>query len=287
VHIKLINILIHIGKKCADNPLIVQVYELHRVYKLQRDMMKQYQSKEAYVYPMLTDTTQTNSPSQMPQNGGKMTWQMPVPPVSTTYRKAPVEEHNHTNQTSMKFLREGSVQSSPNGFPSNDIAPKSKQHTFDLQLPADHYVDDDNASENKPIYFLGLTSDTKPRNDADLILVSGEGLGRLSDNSSTSGLHATNNLGGRQVTDLNEPTTGIDMGGANGSVSRGLSHTLENTWHQSIVRSSTSNFNLNKEYTKDKHANEGTSSNFFDASAKIRQEEKSLINKGKSRTQLQ
>jgi hypothetical protein len=262
------------------NPLTAQVYELHRVYQLQRDMMKQYQSKEVYAYPMLTDTSQTNSPSQVPQNGGKVMWQMPVLPSSTTYRKAPVAVRNDTNQASIKFLREGSVQSSPNGFPSSDVAPKRKQHTFDLQLPADHYVDDDNASENKPIDFLGLTSDTKPQNDADLTLVSAEGLWRLSDNSSTSGLRVTNNLGCRQVADLNEPATGIDMGRANGSVSRGLSHTLENPWHQSVVRSGTTNFNFNKEYTKDKHADEGTSSNFFDASAKIRQEEKLLINKG-------
>ncbi|TVU44940.1 hypothetical protein EJB05_04403, partial [Eragrostis curvula] len=262
------------------NPLTVQVYELHRVYKLQRDMMKQYQSKEVYAYPMLTDTSQTNSPSQVPQNGATMVWQMLVPPASTTFRKAPVE-HNATNQASIKFLREGSVQSSPNGFPSSDAAPKNRQHTFDLQLPADHYVDDDNASENKPIDFLGLTSDSKQQIDADLALVSAEGLGRLSDNSSTSGLRTTNNLGSRHVSDLNEPNTGIDMGRANGSASRGLSHTLDNPWHQSMLTSSTTNFSFNKEYNKDKHADEGTSSNFFDTSAKIRQDEKSLVNKGK------
>ncbi|KAK3149282.1 hypothetical protein QOZ80_3AG0215300 [Eleusine coracana subsp. coracana] len=258
-----------------------QVYELHRVYKLQRDMMKQYQSKEVYSYPMLTDTSQTNSPSQVPQHGAKRTWQMVAPPAATAYRKAPAVENNDTNQSSIKFLREGSVQSSPNGLPSSDVAPKSKQHTFDLRLPADHYVDDDNMSENKPIDFLGLTSDMKPQNDADLTLVGGEGLGRLSDNSSSSGLQITNNLGGRKVADLNEPNTVIDVDKADGSVSRSLSHTLENLWHQSILRSSTTNLSFNKEYTKSKHADEGTSSNFFDASAKIRQEEKPLINKGK------
>ncbi|TVU11067.1 hypothetical protein EJB05_44629 [Eragrostis curvula] len=257
-----------------------QVYELHRVYKLQRDMMKQSQSKEVYAYPMLTDTSQTNSPSQVPQNGATMVWQMQVLPASTTCRKAPVE-HNNTNQASIQFLREGSVQSSPNGFPSSDAAPKRRQHTFDLQLPADHYVDDDNVSESKPIDFLGLTSDSKLQNDADLTLVSAECLGRLSDNSSTSGLWTTNNLGSRHICDLNEPNTGIDMGRANGSASRGLSHTLDNPWHQSIPRSSTTNFSFNKEYNKDKHADEGTSSNFFDTSAKIRQDEKPSTNKGK------
>ncbi|OEL25675.1 hypothetical protein BAE44_0013304 [Dichanthelium oligosanthes] len=261
-----------------------QVYELHRVYKIQRDMMKQHQTKEIYSYPMLAVASHTNSPSQVPPNGAKMMWQMPVPPVSTTYRKAPVAEHNDANQSSMKFLREGSVQSSPNGFLPSDAAPRSRQGTFDLQLPADHYIDDDNTSDNKPIDFLGLASDTKPRNDADLTLVSAEGLGRFSDNSSTSGLRTTHNLGSRQVTDLNESHTGIYMGRANGSVSRGPSHTLENLWHQPILRSNTTNFSFNKEYPKDKHTDEGTSSNFFDASAKIRHEDKPSINKGNNKT---
>lgn len=247
--------------------------------------MKQCQNQEIYVHPILANASQTNSPSQIPQNGAKMIWQMQMPPVSTTYRKAPVAEHNDTNH-SLKFLREGSVQSSPNGFPSSDIALNTKRGTFDLQLPADYYIDTDNASENKPIDFLGVASDTKPPNDADVTLVSAEGLGRFSDNSSTSGLQSTNNLGGRQVTDLNEPITGMYMGRTNGSLSRGLSYTLQNSWHQSVLRSSTTNFSFNKEYSKDKHTDEGTSSNFFDASAKIRQEEKPLADKGNDKLHL-
>ncbi|KAG2545743.1 hypothetical protein PVAP13_9KG229763 [Panicum virgatum] len=258
-----------------------QMLEHEAVFRQQRDMLKQHQSKEIFSYPMLAVASHTNSASQVPQNGAKMMWQMPVPPVSTTYRKAPVGEHNDTNPSSMKFLREGSVQSSPNGFLSSDAAPRSRQGTFDLQLPADHYIDDDNTSNSKPIDFLGLASDTKPRNDADLTLVSAEGFGRFSDNSSTSGLRTTNNLGSQQVTDLNESNTGIYMGRANGSVSRGLSNTLEGSWHQSILRPNTTNFSFNKEYSKDKHTDEGTSSNFFDANAKIRHEDKPSISKGK------
>ncbi|WVZ60632.1 hypothetical protein U9M48_010625, partial [Paspalum notatum var. saurae] len=163
------------------SPLTFQVYELHRVYQIQRDMMKQHHSKEVYSYPMLAVASHTNSPSQVPSNGTKMMWQMPVP------RKAPVAENNDTNQSSMKFLREGSVQSSPNGFLSCDAAPRVRQGAFDLHLPADHYIDDDNTSENKPIDFLGLASDAKAHNDADLTLVSADGFGRFSDNSSTSG----------------------------------------------------------------------------------------------------
>ncbi|ONM09535.1 hypothetical protein ZEAMMB73_Zm00001d034080 [Zea mays] len=257
-----------------------QVYELHRVYKIQKDMMKQHQRKEVYSYPTLAGASHTNSPSQVPPNGAKMMWQMPVPPVSTTYRKA-IGEHNDTNQSCMKFLREGSVQSSPNGFLSSDAAPRTRQGTFDLQLPADHYIDDDDTSDNKPIDFLGLASDAKPQNDAELTLVSAERLGKFSDNSSSSGLRTTNNLGSRQVTNLNESNTGFFMGRANGSVSRGLPHTLENSWHQPILRSSTTTFNFSKEYSKEKHTNEGTSSNFFDTSAKLTHDDKPTINKGK------
>jgi len=257
-----------------------QVYELHRVYKIQKDMMKQHQSKEVYSYPTLAVASHTNSPSQVPQNGEKMMWQMPVPPMSTTYRKA-IGEHNDTNQSSMKFLREGSVQSSPNGFISSDVGPRSRQGTFDLQLPADHYIDDDGTSDNKPIDFLGLASDTKPRNDAELTLVSAEGLGKFSDNSSSSGLQTTNNLGRRQVTDLNESNTGFHMGRANGSVSRGLPRTLENSWNQPILRANTTNFSFSKKHSKEKHTDEGTSSNFFDTSVKTIHDDKPSINKGK------
>jgi hypothetical protein len=248
-------------------------------------MMNQHQSKEVYSYPTLAVASHTNSPSQGPPNGVKMMWQMPVPPVSTTYRKA-VGEHNDTNQSSMKFLREGSVQSSPNGFLSSDAGPRSRQGTFDLQLPADHYIDDDDTSDNKPIDFLGLASDTKPRNDAEHTLVSAEGLGKFSDNSSSSGLRTTNNLGSRQVTDLNESNTGFYIGRANGSASKGLPHTLKNSWHQPIMRSNTTNFSFSKEYSKEKHTDEGTSSNFFDTSAKITHEDKPSINKGNNKVHL-
>lgn len=262
-----------------DNPANIQVYELHRVYKIQRDLMKQYQNKDIYAYPMLEDASKMNSPSQLPPNGAKMSWPIQTPPMSITYKKASIAEHGVMNHP-LKFLREGSVQSSPNGFPPSDVALNARQGTFDLQLSADHYVDDDNASDNGPIDFLGVAPDKKPQNNADLTLVSPEGLGRFSDNSSTSGLHATNNVGGRQVVDLNEPITGTYMGRANGSVSRGLSYTLENSWHQSILKPSTANFNYNKEYSKEKHLDEGTSSNFFAANAKTKQEEKQLIDKG-------
>ncbi|XP_020191980.1 uncharacterized protein [Aegilops tauschii subsp. strangulata] len=248
-----------------------QVYELHRVYKIQRDLMKHYENKDAYAYPELADASQTNSSSQVQPNGSKMIWQMPL--VAKTYGEATVAVHTDTNH-SLKFLSDGSVLPSPNGFPSNGVALNTKQGIIDLELPADHYIDDDNTSDNKPIDFLGVDSGTKPPNGA-------EGLGRFNDNSSTSGLLTTNKPGGCHVADLNEPITGMHMGGTNGSVSRGLPYTLENSWRQSAVRSSTANFGFNKEYSKEKHTDEGTSSNFLDASAKLRQEEKPLIDKGK------
>lgn len=255
-----------------------QVYELHRVYKIQRDLMKHYESKDTYAYPVLADASQTNSSSQVPPNGSKMIWQMPL--GAKTYGEATVAVHTDTNH-SLKFLSDGSVLPSPDGFPSNGVALNTKQGVIDLELPADHYIDDDNTSDDKPIDFLGVDSGTKLPNDAGVTFSGAEGLGRFSDNSSTSGLLATNKPGGCHVADLNEPITGMHMGGTNGSVPRGLPYTLENSWRQSAVRSGTANFGFNKEYSKEKHTDEGTSSNFLDASAKLRQEEKPLIDKGK------
>ena len=45
--------------------------------------------------------------------------------MAFAFRKV-VGEHNDTNQTSLKFLKEGSVQSSPNEFLSSDVGPLLK-----------------------------------------------------------------------------------------------------------------------------------------------------------------
>ncbi|CAM0876340.1 unnamed protein product [Alopecurus aequalis] len=212
-----------------------QVYELHRVYRIQRDLMKQYQNEEMNACPRAEDASQRNSPSQVPVHGAKMVITAAV---------------NNGISHSLKFLREGSVQSSPNGFPSGDAALHTKQ-------------------------------DTKHQSDSGVTLSGVEGLGRLGHNSSTSFLPTTGNLGGHHVADLNEPILGTNMGRTNGSVSGGPLHSLENSWQQSAWRSSITNYSFNKEYSKDKRTNEGTSSNFFDASSRIKQEEKPFIDKGK------
>jgi hypothetical protein len=92
------------------------------------------------------------------------------------------------------------------------------------------------------------------------------------------------NLGGHHVADLNEPILGTSMGRPNGSVSRGPLYSLDNSWQQSAWRSSVTNNSFNKEYTIDKRTNEGTSSNFFDTSSRIKQEEKPFIDKGNTLT---
>jgi hypothetical protein len=58
---------------------------------------------------------------------------------------------------------------------------------FDLELGADNYFEDDNASDNKPIDFLGVSPDTKYQSDAGIRLIAREeGLGRFGHNSSPS-----------------------------------------------------------------------------------------------------
>jgi len=52
------------------------------------------------------------------------------------------------------------------------------------------------------------------------------------------------------------------------------------------MRSNTTNFSFSKEYSKEKHTDEGTSSNFFDTSAKITHEDKPSINKGNNKVHL-
>jgi hypothetical protein len=70
------------------------------------------------------------------------------------------------------------------------------------------------------------------------------------------------------------------MGRTNGSVSEAPSYSMENSSHQSLWRSSTTDYRFNKKYSKDKRFNEETSSNFLDTSSRIKQEGKPLIDKG-------
>uniref|UniRef100_A0ACD6A5X6 Uncharacterized protein n=1 Tax=Avena sativa TaxID=4498 RepID=A0ACD6A5X6_AVESA len=243
-----------------------QVYELHRVYRIQRDLAKHYQNKEMHACARLEYASQRNSPSQVPLHAAK------------TIAAASV---NNEKSHPLKFLREGSVQSSPNGFPSTDAALRTKQGMFDLELGADNYFENDNTSDNKPIDFLGVSSDTKHQSDAGVTLDRAQGLGRFGHNCPTSFLPTSSNLGGRHVAELNGSAFGMYMGRTNGSVSGGPSYSLENPWQHSVWRSSTTNYSFNKEISKDKRANEGTCSNFFDESSRIKQEERPLINKGK------
>ena len=227
--------------------------------------MKHYQNEEMYACPRVEDASQRNSQSQVPLNGEKMTVTAAV---------------NNGKSHSLKFLREGSVQSSPNGFPSGDAALQTKQGIIDLDLGADKHFEYDNTSDNKPIDFLGVSSDAKHQSDSGVTLVGAEGLGRLGHNSSTSFLSTTGNLGGQHVADLNEPILGTNMGRPNGSVSGGPLYSLENSRQQSVWRSSLPNYSFSKEYSKDKRTNEGTSSNFFDTSSRIKHEEKPFIDNG-------
>jgi hypothetical protein len=233
--------------------------------------MVQYKSKEMQACPRVQDASQRNSPTQVPLHGAK------------TAAAAAAAAVNIDKSHSLKFLREGSVQSSPNGFPSSDAALHTKQGMFDLERGADNCFEDDDASDNKPIDFLGVSSDTKHQSNSGVTLAGAEGLGRLGPNSSSPVLPTTGNLGGHHVADLNEPILGTSMGRTNGSVSGGPLYSMENSWQQSAWRSSITDNSFNKEYTIDKRTNEGTSSNFFDTSSRIKQEEKPFIDKGSTK----
>ncbi|KAI4975261.1 hypothetical protein ZWY2020_048868 [Hordeum vulgare] len=111
-----------------------EVYELHRVYRVQRDLMKQHHSREMHACSTLEDASQRNSPSQIPAHGANRIGTAPL---------------NNEKSHSSKFPREGSVQSSPNGFPSSEAALPTKQGRFDLELGAEHYIEDDHASDKK------------------------------------------------------------------------------------------------------------------------------------------
>ncbi|KAJ4974829.1 hypothetical protein NE237_008003 [Protea cynaroides] len=119
-----------------------QVYELHRIYKIQRDLMDELKRKEVNRYPISVEPTQSSPfPSQMPPEVVQKMWQ------NLTVR--PSVSGTENIESTFSFVMENSKQVGPvpaqNGGSSKEC--KLPRKMIDLQLPADEYID----SEGEPI----------------------------------------------------------------------------------------------------------------------------------------
>ncbi|XP_006664139.1 uncharacterized protein LOC102707360 [Oryza brachyantha] len=124
-----------------------QVYELHRLYKTQKDLMAQFKSQECNGYPRSADTLHARSYSSQATSGDvKRVWHV-VPPTSG----------HDIKQSSINFAK-------GNGAPLINNNGRSSKKMLDLQLPADAYADDDDDDddveilEEKPATILPRTN---------------------------------------------------------------------------------------------------------------------------------
>ncbi|XP_010554297.1 PREDICTED: uncharacterized protein LOC104824067 [Tarenaya hassleriana] len=185
-----------------------QVYELHRLYRIQREMMDELKRKEISRNRVLVGASFSSSPllSQVTYDEARK-WQMPNFPSANLVYDRPsmsvVEDNGHHSPMSSRKGSNSQVGPVPsqNGSCSKDVEllevkpvkARKKMMMIDLHLPADEYIDTEETVEFKDNYRTSGNSSHLP--DGDLkVECQGDSL-RIS-----SDFRSSNCLG-----DLNEP----------------------------------------------------------------------------------
>ncbi|XP_021757294.1 uncharacterized protein LOC110722325 [Chenopodium quinoa] len=194
-----------------------QVSELHRLYRVQRDLMDEARRKEQFKRRIPYETSSSSSPvpSQM-QYEDVQRWNGPNLPLSNEVCGRPPISAPDTVQSSPLSAKGKSIQASPSSLP-NCYSPKNsesesrptklRRRMLDLQLPADEYIDTDEVDQ-----FNGVkvSDNTSPSPDKNRKFAVGNGK-RLMDypakteyqgDTSRSNLHVSKP---RALADLNEP----------------------------------------------------------------------------------
>ncbi|XP_061369674.1 uncharacterized protein LOC133312490 [Gastrolobium bilobum] len=196
-----------------------QVYELHRLYRIQRDMMNEFKRKELHRNQIPVEASFSTAPlsSQITAEDGQK-WHISGFPVgNSTCAKTSVSgtEGIHSPVGSIKgiSMQAGPI-SSPNGGSSKDVEvlesrpSKVRRKMFDLQLPADEYIDTEESEKLSDEKISGPTlflpdKNCKNGKDGDIkhFCCNGGKTGTQEDTSrSEQSLRRRNGLA-----DLNEP----------------------------------------------------------------------------------
>lgn len=139
--------------------LVIQVYELHRLYRIQRDMMDDINRKELHRNRMHVETSLSSSPlaSQITSEDARKWHNHGFPMVNSICARPSTSgvEGIHSPLSSMKG---NSMQTGPypsqNGCSSKDVEvlesrpTKVRRKMFDLQLPADEYIDTEEGEQS-------------------------------------------------------------------------------------------------------------------------------------------
>ncbi|TKY69619.1 inorganic phosphate transporter 1-4 [Spatholobus suberectus] len=187
-----------------------QVNELHRLYRIQEDLMNEFKRKELHRNQIPVEASFSTGPmkSQVTTEDGQK-WHISGFPVgNSTCAKTSVSgvDGIHSPLGSMKGIsKQTSPFPSPNGCSSKDLEvlesrpSKVRRKMFDLQLPADEYIDPEESEKlsdektSDPSFFLPDRS-CKNRKEGDAKLFCGNG------GNTEQSLRRRNGLA-----DLNEP----------------------------------------------------------------------------------
>ncbi|KAI4339383.1 hypothetical protein MLD38_024334 [Melastoma candidum] len=197
-----------------------QVQDLHRLYSKQKELMSEFKKKELFKGRIAIESSLASSPlaSQITSEDVAK-WHSPgVPWVNSSYNNlrpsAPVAEAVHSPASS---ARANDTQAADvpchNGISikSSDILEstrpsKVRRKMFDLQLPADQYIDDDEPEQVKDDKLPEILA-TPPKEDARADNRNGMILAGDDRRTDKMGLISGSRLfhGARRVADLNEP----------------------------------------------------------------------------------
>ncbi|KAF8776707.1 hypothetical protein HU200_003436 [Digitaria exilis] len=135
---------VHYDKEMLKRTMLVheatfrkQVYELHRLYKTQKELMAQLQRKEFSCSPRYADALQPGSSASQVQLGE----------VKGVCQTATLISGHDLKQSSIDLINESSSQYSVSGAPLRHKNVRCQKKFLNLQLPADVYADDDDDVE--------------------------------------------------------------------------------------------------------------------------------------------
>lgn len=202
-----------------------QVYELHRLYRIQKDLMEEFQKNGLYRFSTWTVKSKTSLSSSEAQSQvtGRI-WQMYHQPALSSSQSRETTTVTNTNVSPISTLRScfGKLE---NGVPGRDSESNASFRTstnrmFDLQVPADVYIDAEGTERSEKEEIAGLSSVTtapysrkcngNPENEVKLSLanVSSANGGAYKDDS-----HRKSSLFHR-LADLNEPIEDTSLAGS-------------------------------------------------------------------------
>ncbi|TKY58924.1 inorganic phosphate transporter 1-4 [Spatholobus suberectus] len=169
-----------------------QVFELHRLYRIQRDLMDEVKMKDLHRNQISVETSFSTGPlaSQITSEDGKK-WHIPGFPLvgsSTCSRPSMsgVEGIHYPLSSNKGINKQAGLFPSPNGSSSKDVEilgfrpSKVRRKMFDLHLPADEYIDTEENEKPDDEKISGTTKflsdrNCKPEKEGDAKLFYGNG----------------------------------------------------------------------------------------------------------------